>query len=269
MTTSIDAANADFWNELCGTTFARALGINDHSPASLKKFDDAYLAFYPYLLEHAGLGLMRGTKVLEIGLGFGTLGQKIAEAGADYVGMDIAQGPVRMMNHRLQMAGCAGRAIEGSMLQCPMESDSLDFVVSIGCFHHTGDVQRCVDETYRVLKPGGRAFIMVYNRFSYNQWIRWPGTTFMALLHHAGLRRDTVAAKASQRKAYDSNLGGEGAPETVFLSIQQLRGMFSRFRSVKFTKENCTGLPWVVTRARLLPWLGRLAGLDLYIAAQK
>jgi ubiquinone/menaquinone biosynthesis C-methylase UbiE len=267
--TTIDAANAEFWNELCGTTFARALGITDHSASSLRKFDDAYFAYYPYLLQHVKLDLMRGMKVLEIGLGFGTLGQKIAEAGADYVGMDIAQGPVRMMHHRLQMAGLAGRAMQGSMLQCPVEDDSRDFVVSIGCFHHTGDVRRCVEETYRVLKPGGRAFVMVYNRFSYNQWIKWPGTTFMALLHHAGLRRDPVAAKPGQRKSYDSNLDGQGAPETVFLSIQQLRAMFGRFRSVSFTRENCTGLPWLLTRERLLPWLGRTAGLDLYIAAQK
>jgi len=264
-----DAANAEFWNELCCSSFAQQIGITDHSATSLKKFDDAYLAFYPYLLEHVELDLMAGMKVLEIGLGWGTLGQKIAEAGAEYVGMDIAQGPVRMMNHRLQMAGLAGHAVQGSMLRCPMESDSLDFVVSIGCFHHTGDVQRCMDETHRVLKPGGRAFIMVYNRFSYTQWIKWPGTTFKALLHDAGLRRNAIETKASQRKSYDSNLAGEGAPETVFLSIRQLRGMLSRFHSARFTKENCTGLPYFLTRERLLPYLGSLAGHDIYIAAQK
>jgi ubiquinone/menaquinone biosynthesis C-methylase UbiE len=264
-----DAANAEFWNELCCTSFARQLGITDHSPPSLKKFDEAYLAFYPYLLKHVDLSRMSGMSVLEVGLGWGTLGQKIAEAGAEYVGLDIAPGPVMMMSHRLQMAGLAGHAIQGSMLQCPMETASLDFVVSIGCFHHTGDVQRCIAETHRVLKPGGRAFIMVYNRFSYVQWIKWPGTTFSALLHHTGLKRQAVAATASQRKSYDSNLQGEGAPETAFLSIRQLKAILSPFRSVKLTKENCAGLPFFLTRERLLPYLGKVAGRDIYIAAQK
>lgn len=72
------------------------------------------------------------------------------------------------------------------------DPDSLDYLVSIGCFHHTGDVQRCIDETYRVLKPGGRACIMVYNRFSCWQWVKWPATTFKALLHDAGLRREAA-----------------------------------------------------------------------------
>ncbi len=47
-TRGIDKANAEFWNELCGTTMARSLGITDHSLESLKRFDEAYLAFYPY-----------------------------------------------------------------------------------------------------------------------------------------------------------------------------------------------------------------------------
>ena len=46
----IDRRNSEFWNELCGSTLARSLGITDHSPESLRQFDDAYLALYPYLL---------------------------------------------------------------------------------------------------------------------------------------------------------------------------------------------------------------------------
>ena len=47
-----DAQNASFWNELCGTQMAQHLGVTDSSPASLKKFDDWYFAFYPYLATH-------------------------------------------------------------------------------------------------------------------------------------------------------------------------------------------------------------------------
>ena len=45
----IDVRNAAFWDELCGTTFARSVGISDASPQSLARFDAAYLDFYPYL----------------------------------------------------------------------------------------------------------------------------------------------------------------------------------------------------------------------------
>ena len=265
----IDKANAEFWNELCASAFAKRLGITNHSAESLKKFDDAYLGIYPYLLKHVNPELITGKKVLEVGLGWGTLGQKIAEIAADYIGLDVAEGPVKMMNHRLSMKGLFGRAIQGSILRCPLEDNSIDGLVSIGCFHHTGNVQRCIDETYRILKQGGYAFIMVYNRFSYWQWIKWPKETFKALLYDFGLRKDFVLASERQRKSYDSNLEGQGAPETVFLSIKQLRKMFSRFSHLKLCKEDCTRIPYLFTREQLLPYVGKAMGLYIYIIARK
>src|SRR6185436_10009706 len=102
---------------------AQHLGIADHSLESLKRFDDFYLAtdvyrrrgMYPYLLRRVPVHTMRDKRVLEVGLGYGTLGQKIAEAGADYVGLDIAEGPVKMMNHRLRLQSLPGGAQQGSM----------------------------------------------------------------------------------------------------------------------------------------------------------
>lgn len=273
MATDIDKENADFWNELCGTGLAKHLGITDYSLESLKQFDDYYLGFYPYLLHRVPVSRMAASRVLEIGLGYGTLGQKIAEAGADYVGLDIASSPVWMMNHRLRMQGLSGRAEQGTILRCPFPDQSMDFVVSIGCFHHTGDTQRCIHETWRVLKPGGTAYVMVYNQFSYRHWLKWPGKTFMALLGEVGLPTAVGASTEEQRKAYDSGSQGDGAPETVFFSIAQLRNMFARFSSVTFHKENCDSLTFrgrvLVSRAALLGSLGHASGLDIYVAATR
>lgn len=266
---AIDRANAKFWDELCGTTFARRLGISGRSVESLRRFDQAYMDLYPYLLERVPIGTMRGKKVLEIGLGYGTLGQKIAEAGADYTGLDIAAGPVGMMNHRLAMQGLAGRAIQGSMLECPLPDASLDCVVSIGCFHHTGNVARCIDESWRVLKPGGSAYLMVYNAFSYRRWIKWPLHTLRA----ARAPANGGLATESQRRAYDFDSSGAAAPETVFVSRAQLRAMMARFSQVSLVLENCEDLRFlgrtVLARAALLSSLGALAGLDIYASARK
>src|SRR6266480_3791368 len=89
----IDERNIAFWNELCGTHLANQLGIADASPASLQKFDDWFFDFYPYVFDHVPLAELRGRDVLEIGLGYGSLSQKIAESGARYCGLDIAPGP--------------------------------------------------------------------------------------------------------------------------------------------------------------------------------
>ena len=278
---SIDRANADVWNELCGSTLARTLGIQDRSPESLRRFDEAYLGLYPYLLGYVEPDRMAGQTVLEVGLGYGTLGQRIAESGASYLGLDLAPGPVAMMNQRLGMHGLRGRAIRGSILACPVTSSSVDAVVSIGCFHHTGNVQRSIDETYRVLKPGGTATLMVYNQFSYRQWMRWPVRTLRAWLHAAAGSAPPPTER--QRGAYDSDIGGRAAPETAFVSVPTLRKMLQRFSRVEINRENCAdvflgfrlrhldkeiGLV-LVPRKRLLSSVGRWAGLDLYVTAWK
>lgn len=271
-TADIDKRNAEFWNELCGTSFAKHLGIRDHSEDSLQLFDRAYFDLYPYLLQHVPVHEMAGKHVLEVGLGYGTLGQKIAESGALYTGLDIAAGPVNMMNHRLRMKSLPGEAIQGSMLECPLPDASQDCVVSIGCFHHTGNVQRCFDETWRVLKPDGKAYLMVYNQFSYRQWIKWPRATLKALVSPVSAP-DSNSISDAQRKAYDADGAGEGAPETVFLSIKQIRSMLSRFSETHITKENCDHITLrgraMIPRQALLSTLGRAMGLDLYICAYK
>src|SRR5258705_3888649 len=99
----VSRRNSEFWNELCGTHLATMLGIKDDSRESLKKFDDWYMDYYPYLYTHIPLADMRGKRVLEVGLGYGTVSQLIAQAGADFTALDIAEGPVEMVKHRLRI----------------------------------------------------------------------------------------------------------------------------------------------------------------------
>ena len=103
-TTALDERNATFWDELCGTSMARKLGITDASPESLRRFDEEYLSHYPYLQQYLDLPLA-GAEVLEIGLGYGTLSGQLMARGASYHGLDIAEGPVEMARHRWRQAG--------------------------------------------------------------------------------------------------------------------------------------------------------------------
>jgi SAM-dependent methyltransferase len=293
----IDQMNAEFWNELCGTGFAKHLGITDHSPESLKRFDDGYFQLYPYFLPIINPGRTAGKDVLEVGLGYGSLGQKLAEAGARYNGLDIAPNAVRMTNLRLQLQGFSGRAIEGSALAMPFRDESFDFVFSIGCMHHTGNVQRCFDETFRVLRPGGTAVLMVYNKFSWRQWSHWPLVTTRELLREWGLWRRKAQSTEAQRHAFDHNGAGAAAPETTFHSRRELRSLLQRFENVSLQKQNSDSLclpggKWGRGLVKLLLWplrlvgmrfdsgvlidrswllgnVGRWMGLDIYIEARK
>jgi SAM-dependent methyltransferase len=262
----VDRQNSSFWNELCGTTLARSLGILDFSRPSLERFDRYYLRIYPYLTGYLRLEELRGKDVLEVGLGYGTVSQRIAQAGARYTGLDIAKGPVEVVNLRLAMYGLPGHAQTGSILEAPFRDESFDVVITIGCLHHTGNLQRAIDEVHRVLRPGGRALIMVYNALSYRRWLKWPRNTWQHW-------RNGVQGVASEREraAYDAGSEGNGAPETAFTSIDELTRMCRRFAACRISKENAARehIFRFVPRTILLPTLGPLLGLDLYAELRK
>lgn len=235
-----DTNNKAFWNELCGTQLAKQLGVVDASVDSLAKFDNFYLDYYPYLKNYLMLDEIKNKKVLEVGLGYGTVSQQLALSGAHYYGLDIAEKVVAMASHRLTQHQLEGDVRMGSMLECPFPDNYFDYVISIGCFHHTGDMRRCVAETARVLKPGGKA----------------------------------------QRKAYDASSDNKGAPETEFFSKKEIQQIFSTFQSVTVNCENFDDyfgikigkIPLFRLGKRLSylesQWARKL-GLDLYIQATK
>jgi SAM-dependent methyltransferase len=266
----LDRANADFWAELCGTGLARSVGVEDASAESLARVDDAYFGMYPdlkrYLPWHAG------ERVLEIGLGYGTVGQWLAQRGLDYHGLDISPGPVGMMVHRLEMVGvddAAARVTQGSALAIPHPDASFDVVVSIGCLHHTGDLAGAIAEVRRVLRGGGQAMIMVYNSRSYRQAVTLP----LRMLRR-GVWRDRRRRGEFVRASYDAGSDGTAAPATEFSSVADVRRMFAGFSDVRVRRENfddivlgARGVTLHVRREALLGNVARIAGLDLYVTA--
>jgi SAM-dependent methyltransferase len=248
---AIDAGNARFWDELCGSALARMLGIEDATADSLRRFDAAYLESYPYLDGYLEDDLS-GQAVLEVGLGYGTVSGALAERGAELHGLDIAAGPVEMVRHRLRLLGrpTDERIVLGSALAMPFADASFDRVYSIGCLHHTGDLPRAIGEVHRVLRPGGHAVVMVYNRHS-----------FRLLVDR--LRR---RSPEELRGAYDSNADGEAAPHTDYVTARQARELFGRFSRVRIDRRNFDNLPYV-PRRRLLGNVDRVLGLDLYVVA--
>ena len=169
---AIDQSNAAFWDELCGTSLAQSIGVTDHSPESLRRFDAAYMDLYPYLPGQLRAPERPDEALLEIGLGYGTVSQRLAEAGFDYHGLDIARGPVEIIRERLRrlhVADVEDRVVQDTALAIPHPDGAFGHVVSIGCLHHTGDLQRAVSEVHRVLRPGGTAMVMLYNRHSWRQ----------------------------------------------------------------------------------------------------
>ena len=68
----------NFWDEICGTLPFRRLGLKKITPYSLEVFDTWYFNHYPYLKKYFSKDSLKDQRVLEIGLGFGSVGEYLA-----------------------------------------------------------------------------------------------------------------------------------------------------------------------------------------------
>lgn len=268
----ISRMNLDFWNELCGTDLAKYLGIKDSTPESLKKFDSWYFDSYSYLFDYIPFANLLGKNVLEVGLGYGTVSQRLAESGANYQGLDIAAGPVAMVNHRLRQANLPGQATQGSILEPPFEPETFDAIVAIGCLHHTGNLQLAIQCCHGLLRSSGKLIFMVYYAYSYRRVRMAPITTLKYMLNEfTGFRGAIGNSGVRERAAYDTNSAGSGAPHTDWISVRSLEKLCSQFSAFSGNIENIEQeFPFRAPRVKLLKtrW-PQLVGLDLYATATK
>ena len=210
----ISAKNSDFWNEMCGSLAFRGLGLTEVSPTSLSVFDDWYFECYSYLIPWLESLELHDSAIVEVGLGFGSVGQYLATRTTHYTGIDIAQGPVDLMTYRFATLGLQGSALVADVLALPLPSNSKDLVVAIGSLHHVGNFEDALTEIARVLRPGGQVCGMVYAAYSLRSLIRDPGSFFKALstsFKTPGRFSDSTKL----RKAADVNSEGEAAPFTA------------------------------------------------------
>jgi SAM-dependent methyltransferase len=266
----IDIQNETWWNELCGSAAARAWGITDNSQVSLKRFDDSFFGFYPYINKWIQWGTFAGKRTLEIGLGYGSVTQRLAQSGAVLTAMDIAPRPIAMANHRFRLIGSNARAIEGNILDPPANLGKFDRIVAIGCLHHTGNLAKAIDVCHRLLEPGGQLIGMVYYAFSHRQW--WNNTR--ATMRHASRQMNGYRGTFRDfgTSVYDYKEDGSCAPSTEFCSVRSMRSLCGKFTAVKIGTENTNqeGLFRFWRRATLLKSpIPRVIGLDLYWIATK
>jgi SAM-dependent methyltransferase len=155
-----------FWQaHPCGTKFS------DAEMGTAEFFERVEAHRYTkewHIPEAADFAGAHGLSVLEIGCGVGTDGAQFARAGAQYTGVDLTQAAIDLARKRFAVSGLPGEFRVADAEKLDFADDTFDRVYSHGVLHHTPDTARAVREIHRVLKPGGRAMIMLYHRGSYN-----------------------------------------------------------------------------------------------------
>lgn len=161
-------ATRNNWNaDPCGT---RDVDKSRFEYLSAEYFDELEKARYTnekWILEEMDLMELNGKKVLEIGYGMGSDHVQLGKRGALLHGIDLTEGNLPITQKHLAYRNLQSELRTGDAENLPYEDNSFDFVWSVGVLHHTPDMEKAIDEVYRVLKPGGGCFIALYNK---NSW---------------------------------------------------------------------------------------------------
>ncbi len=120
------------------------------------------------------LSALDGREVLEIGPGSGGHSALFASYGAKMTCIDITADRVQATAEKFRLmgdraAGC--RTFQSDAENLPFVDGTFDIVYSNGVLHHTPDTEKALSEVHRVLKPGGKAVIMLYCKDSWHYWI--------------------------------------------------------------------------------------------------
>ena len=180
------------------------------SPASTPEyFEEIERARYttqPFIHSFAQFTRWRGQHVLEIGCGAGTDSLQFARAGTILSAVDLTSAAVALTRESLALSGLSGDIQQGDAEDLPFPDNHFDLVYSWGVLHHTPNTERTFDEAFRVLKPGGKITIMLYNRHSIVAWRVWQkfalraGRPFRSLTDVIAHNVESAGTKAYTQK---------------------------------------------------------------------
>jgi len=164
-----------YWNE-----YVNDIEVTEH-PRGSDEFFAALEAYrydkIDYLKDYVGFERYKGKKVLEIGCGVGHDLMQFARAGADVSARDLTENAVELATKNLAREGYSGDIQQGNAEALDLPDNTFDVVYSHGVLHHTVDTEKSISEVHRVLKPGGEAIIMLYNRNSWLAFAAWISGT--------------------------------------------------------------------------------------------
>jgi ubiquinone/menaquinone biosynthesis C-methylase UbiE len=159
-----------FWNtEACGTHFVKDAANERDFYEQFREHRYRTEWHIPLLVPFAEA---RGKKVLEIGTGNGADAAMFALHGANYTGVDLTNAALEATQRHFTVLGLTGKFQCENAEGLTFPDESFDWVYSHGVLHHTPDTQKAIDEVWRVLRANGRAIVMLYNKNSFNYFVR-------------------------------------------------------------------------------------------------
>ena len=222
-----------------------------------------YGEYAPWMPDVMEFSRHAGEQVLEIGGGMGTDLAQFARHGAIVTDVDLSAGHLQIAQENFRQRDLVGRFVHHDAESLPFETGMFDLVYSNGVIHHTPNTARTVAEILRVLKPGGRAVVMVYAENSLQYWRN--------LVWQHGLKGGDLAthSMADIMSQVVERTGNDARPLVKVYTRRRLRAMFRDFADVTITQRQLSP-DLVPPRLRwLMPIVERMAGWNLIVKARK
>lgn len=142
------------------------------TPGFFRQLDEYRYDKLNYLPRLVDFDSYRGKTLLEIGCGAGVDLVRFARAGTVVTGVDLSRTAIDLARQNIAQNGLDAslQIMNGEALQ--FADDSFDVVYAHGVLQYTADTGKMVSEIHRVLRPGGEAIMMVYNRISWLNLMR-------------------------------------------------------------------------------------------------
>lgn len=211
------------------------LWYSDIEPGTVSYYNNVrkqrFEFYYPYLKDSAEFQYHKDEKILEVGVGMGTDIIEYARYGAKVYGIDLGADQIEITKDMFNKLNLTYEDLQvASAEKLPYEENYFDFVYSFGVIHHTPNINAAVSEIHRVLKPGGRAVVMIYAR----GWKHYIKRCFI----HGILKMKIFKYGFDWQKVYNevSEVNG-GSPLTQVLTRKQARKLFNEFNIESIQKK--------------------------------
>lgn len=202
------------------------------------------LTFVPDLLQR---------KVLDLGSGRGKFLVDMAKRGAHVVGYERSSDYVEISRKALADAGHGHvEVIRGMAEELPFSEASFGFVNVSEVIEHVEDPHAILMELYRVIEPGGYAYVSAPNRFGYRDphyhlyFVNWMPRKFSDM--YVRLRR--------MEKSHD---GGAGRQELSAMHYYTHDAFCSLAHSIGWEVQDTRSV-----KIRRMPFAKRIPGIVLY-----
>jgi ubiquinone/menaquinone biosynthesis C-methylase UbiE len=204
-----------FWDAAsCG----EALYLKNNDKASYQEQSQIRYQLEPDILSFAQFYQYKGKQVLEIGVGLGADHQQFAEHGALLHGIDLTPHAIEHVKKRFELFSLSSDLRVANAEKCDFDTNSFDLVYSWGVIHHSPNTEAIVNEIYRILKPGAKAKVMIYHKYSLVGYMLWVRYALLKLRPWTSLK--TIYAKHLE------------SPGTKAYSINEAKQLFSAFDDI-------------------------------------